>query len=45
MPHYNQESQTFELHIQGCTLHCFTMQDLIQQAKDIYNINLLTILN
>lgn len=41
---YNNGSY-FEMRGNNFNLFCFSLVELIKQAKDIYNINLLTILN
>jgi hypothetical protein len=45
MINYNDNTRTFELYYCGCILICYSMLDLQIQAKAIYNIDILTLLN
>ena len=43
--HYETKGNYFVLMGLGFNLYAYTLPELITQAKEIYNINLLTILN
>jgi hypothetical protein len=45
MIHYEKQGNYYVLLGIGYSLYCFSLSELIKQAKDIYNINLLTVLN
>lgn len=45
MIHYEQNGNYFVLLGVGFNLICFTMIDLIKQAKEIYNFEVLAVLN
>lgn len=45
MIHYEQNGNYFVLLGIGFNLMAYSLNDLIKQAKDIYNLDLLTVLN
>lgn len=45
MVHYDKINKFYVLLGMGYDLHTFTLQDLVIQAKQLYDINVLTFLN
>lgn len=45
MIHYEQKGDYYVLLGIGYSLYCYSLAELIRQAKEIYNLDLLTVLN
>ena len=45
MIHYEQNGNYYVLLGIGYSLYCFSMFELIKQAKELYGLDLLTVLN